>query len=427
MTRTHPADLANALVLFPIEDRIQLLTHAGSDDRQAQIVAALPATEGAKLLAEMELQRAVAIACEMYGDDLADVLGELDEEAAARIMAAMPPKESDDIQDLMRYGEYTAGGIMSPDVLAISATLSCAEAIRVVQNSPDVEMPFYLYVVSEHNKLAGVLSLRQLVTSRPDTQVKDLMNTHVVSVHTETDQEEVARIVSRYDFLAVPVVDATNTLVGVVTVDDVIDVIREEATEDILKMAGAGDDVEDTISLRSSFITRAPWLFAALGGGLVASFVISHFEDLLSKYLLLAAFIPVINGMAGNVGTQSLAIVVRGLATRRNTLSLFWKTVSRELVVGLLLGILYGIILGGVGWLRFVKQGHFVMEVAPIALALGVAMAMAMMVAATIAAALPLFFAKVGVDPAVATGPFVTTSIDIVGVLIYFNAVALFL
>ena len=421
LERTHPVDLAGVLGQFIPDDQLRLLSLAGGNAMQAEVVSALSMRMATDLVEQMPLDRAVAIVREMSSDDSADLLGELEETLSAKIIEAMPVEESEEVTELLRYGEATAGGIMSPDVLAIPQDMSASEAILTVQESPDVEMAFYLYVVNDHDSLVGVLSLRQLVTCRPESIIKDIMNPQVVSVKTEEDQEEVARIVSRYDFLAVPVVDDTNRLVGMVTVDDVIDVIREEATEDILKMAGAGDNYDERRSPLRSIWLRAPWLSAALIGGIVASYVITGFEETLARYLPLAAFIPVIIGMAGNVGTQSLAIVVRGLATRKIDVKKFWRVVGSEILVGAVLGILFGVALGAMGFFRF--RGDSIADPFLLAVAVGSASAVAMVLAATVAAAIPMLFARLHIDPAVATGPFVTTAVDIIGVIVYFNIV----
>ena len=421
LERTHPADLAQVLDRFLPLEQLRLLGLFGDDERQAEVVASLPLAHAAELVESLDLERAVAVLREMSGDDRADILGELDEELAHEILAAFPAEESDEVADLLRYDEATAGGIMSPDVLAIAQEVTASEAIRIVQESPDVEMAFYIYVVDDHYNLVGVVSLRQLVTSKPNVPLKECMNPQVVSVRTEEDQEEVARIVSRYDLLAVPVVDDTNTLVGVVTVDDVIDVLREEATEDILKMAGAGEQLDDRQSVFGSVLRRAPWLAVAWGGGLVASIIIGRFESMLKEYVALVGFLPVIIGMAGNVGTQSLAIVVRGLATRRIDVKQFWRVFGRETSVGILLGLLYGAALGAWGFVTMhTAPGANVLLLAAV---VGSASAIAMVIAAAVGATMPLILARIGVDPAVATGPFVTTAIDILGVIVYFNIV----
>jgi magnesium transporter len=419
LNRTHPVDVAAALDEFLPQERLKLLSYTGDDSKQAEVIACMPMSLAGDLLQDISLERASVLLSNMSGDDRADILGTLDEAFAAKILAAMPDEESVEAADLLRYGENTAGGIMSPDFLTIPEEVTVQKAIGIVQESPDVEMVFYIYVVSSHGALVGVVSLRQLVTCRGDKLLRDIMNPHVVSVRTDEDQEEVARIVSRYDFLAVPVVDDTNNLVGAVTVDDVIDVLREEATEDILKMAGAGEEWNETQSVMGSVKQRAPWLAAAWIGGIIASLIIGVFETTLQKYLPLVAFIPIIIGMAGNVGTQSLTVVVRGLATRRIDVKQFWGVAWREGLTGILLGLLYGAALGALGFVQL--QGDPGINAIIVGVVVGSAAALSMTVAALVGALMPLLFGKLHIDPAVATGPFVTTAIDILGILVYLN------
>ncbi|MBN2717416.1 MAG: magnesium transporter, partial [Deltaproteobacteria bacterium] len=241
LEKTHPADMAQILSYFVAEEKRAILKYARDDKHRAEILREFPLEAAAELVVLMTVPEVVAIILEMSADDQADLLGALDEPHAQEIIGAMPKADSDDVQELLRYDENSAGGIMNPDVVAIHLDSTIAEAIKVVQAHEDVDMIFYLYVVDDHGSLCGVLSLRRLVTSKPETLIKNIMDPNVVSVRTEEDQEDVARLVTRYDFLAIPVVDDTNNLVGAVTVDDVIDVIAEEATEDFLKMAGAGE------------------------------------------------------------------------------------------------------------------------------------------------------------------------------------------
>jgi magnesium transporter len=419
LARTQPVDLALSLDAFMPQERLKLLSYVGDDSRQAEVVACMPVAKSIDLLQEVSLERAAQLLSNMSGDDRTDILGALDEDFAAKILVAMPDEESDETTELLRYGENTAGGIMSPDFLTIPEEVSASEAIGIVQDSPDVEMVFYIYAVSSHGALVGVVSLRQLVTFRGDVRLRDIMNPHVVSVQTDEDQEDVARIVSRYDFLAVPVVDNTNHIVGVVTVDDVIDVIREEATEDILKMAGAGDEWDDNQSVMSSVKQRVPWLAAAWMGGIVASFIIAYFESTVARILPLVAFIPIIIGMAGNVGTQSLTVVVRGLATKKIDIKKFWSVTWREGLTGILLGLFYGAALGALGFVQLMGTPEY--NALMVATVVGSASAITMIMAAFVGAMMPLLLGKLQIDPAVATGPFVTTTIDILGVLVYFN------
>jgi magnesium transporter len=267
-------------------------------------------------------------------------------------------------------------------------------------------------VVDSNGNLIGVSSLRQLVVVPPNTPLKNFMTTDVFAVKTDMDQEEVAKIVARYDILAVPVVDDTNKLVGIVTVDDVIDIIREEATEDILKMVGVGEEFVETKSIFSNIKIRMPWLFASCIGGIIASFIIGYFQSSLTKLAYLAAFIPVIMGMGGNIGVQSSTITVRGLATGRLSIRDIWSVVSKQFLVGLLLGLLYGFVVGVVAQLKYSRELF--------ALSVGLGVLSSMTMAALAGSLVPMTLAKINIDPAIASGPFVTTAIDIVSVSFYF-------
>jgi magnesium transporter len=366
------------------------------------------------LIEEMPIEAIVEVLESMPADDVADILGRLPEDRSQDILDKMKKAESEEVEDLLRYDDDTAGGIMVPDFIALKDDVTAREAIESLQKEhSDVEMAFYLYVVDEYGKLVGVSSLRQLVVVAPDTRLKEFMSTDVFSVRTDMDQEEVARIVARYDILAVPVVDDANRLVGVVTVDDVIDILRKEATEDILKMAGVGEEFVETKSIFKSTRIRLPWLFASCVGGLFAFYIIGKFESSILKYAYLAAFIPVIMGMGGNIGTQSSTIVVRGLATGRLNVRDIWSVVMKELSIGVILGSVYGALIGSVAQFRYSMM----------ALAVSVALAVisSMSVAALVGSLVPMVFARINIDPAVATGPFVTTAIDIISVFFYFK------
>jgi magnesium transporter len=344
---------------------------------------------------------------------VADLLERLPEEQADAILEKMKKDESDEVEDLLRYENDTAGGIMVADFIALAEDTTAKEAIEALQKEySDVEMPFYLYVVDDYGKLVGVSSLRQLVLVRPESPLKEFMTTDVFSVQTDMDQEEVAKIVARYDILAVPVVDDTNRLVGIVTVDDVIDIFRREATEDILKMAGVGEEFVETKSVLKSTRIRLPWLFASCLGGIVAFFIIGKFEGSLAKIATLAAFIPVIMGMGGNIGTQSSTIVVRGMATGRIDIRDFWSVLLKELTIGLILGVIYGLLIGSVAQIRY--------SMGALAISVGLAVISSMSIAALVGSMVPMAFARIHIDPAVATGPFVTTAIDIISVTFYF-------
>jgi magnesium transporter len=358
----------------------------------------------------------------MPSDDAVDILEILPEELAAEIRARMDNKDREEMDELLQYDPETAGGLMSPDFMCLNEDCSAGEAIKSVQKrSEEKEMVFYLYITHRDNKLSGVISLRELLLHPAESKLKDIMNPNVISVSTDTDQGEVAQVVSRYNILAVPVVDANYNLVGIVTVDDIIDVIREEASEEFLQMAGAGKDREILLkSTRESAFIRAPWLFASWVGGIMAMLIIGAFEEELSQVLALASFIPIVIGMGGNIATQSSTIVVRGIATGRINLNESHRVVFKEMQVGIILGLIYGVFLGLVALVGY-------RDPALLGAVVGVSIFFCMMMSATLGTVIPLILKKFDIDAAIATGPFVTTSIDILGVLMYFWVAKIFL
>jgi magnesium transporter len=414
VNKTHGADLSVLFRSLSLAQQQKLFDMITDIEQKGIIFSELEEDTFQDLIEEMPVKAIVEILESMPADDVADIIGRLPEGRSQEILDKMKKAESEEVEDLLRYDDDTAGGIMVPDFIALKEDVTAREAIESLQTEhSDVEMAFYLYVVDEYGKLVGVSSLRQLVVVAPDTSLKEFMSTDVFSVRTDMDQEEVARIVARYDILAVPVVDDANRLVGVVTVDDVIDILRKEATEDILKMAGVGEEFVETKSIFKSTRIRLPWLFASCVGGLFAFFIIGKFESSILKYAYLAAFIPVIMGMGGNIGTQSSTIVVRGLATGRLNVRDIWSVVLKELSIGVILGFVYGALIGSVAQLRY----------SMVALAISVALAVvsSMSIAALVGSLVPMAFARINIDPAVATGPFVTTAIDIISVFFYFK------
>ena len=414
VNKTHAADLSIVFRSLSIPDQQQLLDLIDDLEQKGTLFSELDEDTFLNLSDVLEMDEMVEILEHMPTDDVADLLGQLPDEKSDTILAKMKNEGSEEIEDLLRYQDDTAGGIMVTDYIALREETTAKEAIESLQKEHlDVEMPFYLYAIDEYGKLVGVSSLRQLVVVKPDTPLKDFMTTDVFSVQTSMDQEEVAKIVARYNILAVPVVNETNQLVGIITVDDVIDIIREEATEDILKMAGVGgEEFIETQSVARSTRIRLPWLFASCIGGIIAFYIINHFEGSLAKLAYLAAFIPVIMGMGGNIGTQSSTIVVRGLATGRLNKRDTWSVVFKELSIGFILGAVYGILIGSVAQLQY--------NTFKVALSVGLAVVSSMSIAALVGSLVPMGFARINVDPAVATGPFVTTAIDIVSVYFYF-------
>ncbi len=414
--KTHAADLSQVFKALTLVSQRKLFGMIKDLEKKGTLFSELDDKELLDLINSLPLDSIVEVLENMASNDAADVLGKLPEEISDTILEKMR-EGSEELEDLLSYEDDTAGRIMVTDFIALKEDITAKEAIESLQTEyQDTEIVFYLYVVDEYSKLVGVLSLRQLVIVPPDTPLKEFMTTDIFSVRTHMDQEEVAKIVARYDILAVPVVDEANKLVGIITVDDVIDIFREEATEDFLKMAGVGDEYVETQSVFRSTKTRLPWLFASCIGGILAFFIISGFETELARFAYLAAFIPVIMGMGGNIGTQSSTIVVRGLATGRLHTRDFWPVVLKELATGLILGLVYGTLIAVVAQVSFhetVPSGLFAASV-------GMAVVSSMSIAALVGSLVPMLFARVNVDPAVATGPFVTTAIDIISVYFYF-------
>jgi len=416
LKKTHPADIAWTFRHLTPNERRSIFNIIAQTEMVGEFISELDESIMLELVSELTPQYMAAIVKEMDKDDAADLLEALPEEMANEIRKLMGKADREEVDALLKYDPETAGGLMSPDFMAFDEEMSVGEAIRNVQErSEETETSFYLYITHGPEKqLAGVLSLRELLLHPPYRLLKNVMNPKVIAVSTITPQNEVAHIVSQYNFLAVPVVDSSYTLKGIVTVDDVIDVIREEATEDFLRMAGAGKDQE--ILLKPVFEnakTRAPWLFATLVGGVAAAFIITSFEDELAQVLALTAFIPVVAGMGGNIGTQSSTIVVRGIATGRVNMDELFQVIFKEMRVGLILGGAYGVFLGLLAWLGYT-------EPALLGVVVGLSILMVMTLAASMGAAIPLILRRFNVDAAIATGPFITTAMDIVGITGYF-------
>ena len=413
--KTHPADLAIVFRYFTEDEQSQTFALMRDDEHTAEFLTELDEALVKDLLQKESAERIASIIEKAPANDQSDILGALSVERSQSVIDLLKQEEQEELAEIMGYPEDSAGAMMTTDVFTLHEGTTSGNAIKTLQDQEDAEMVFYLYVTDDDDRLVGGVSLRALATTPSDTKLKDIMIKRVHSVRPETDQEEVARVVAQYNFLAVPIIDPDERLLGIVTVDDVVDVIREEATEDFLQMAGAGKDRE--ILLKSSWENaraRLPWLFASWIGGIIAASLIGAFEHMLESIIVLAAFIPVIIGMGGNIGTQSSTIIVRGIATGRVDVGGELKLILKEMRVGLILGVLYGLLLG------FFADFSFEDAPSNLGIVVGLSICASMLLAATIGTVTPLILRKLDIDPAVATGPFVTTSIDILGVLFYF-------
>ena len=413
--KTHPADLALLFRYFNESEQDEIFSKLLPSEKTAEFLNDLDESIGVRLLENESPERIAAILENASLNEQAYLIGLVDKKYASSVIDLLQADKQEELEEMMAYPEDSAGILMYTDVFTLHEETKAREAINALQDQEDAEMVFYLYTLDDEGRLTGVISLRDLVTTPGETMLKDIMSKQIHVVRPETDQEEVARIVSQYNFLAVPVVDSEDRLLGIVTVDDVVDIIREEATEDFLQMVGAGKDRE--ILLKSSWENarmRLPWLFASWVGGILAAFIIGVFDNVLQSTIALAAFIPVIMGMGGNIGTQSSTIIVRGLATGRVSIENSIKILFKEIRVGLMLGILYGLLLGVFAVFKF-------LDVSPmLGIVVGTSICISMIIAATIGSLVPLVLNRFEIDPAVATGPFVTTSIDILGVACYF-------
>ena len=420
--KTHPADTAWVFRHLNEDERKKIFGIIAQTELVGEFLSELDDSIMIDLVEALPSQFMADVVTKMATDDAVDLLEALSIDIADNIRKHMEKKDREEVDELLQYHPQSAGGLMSTDFMSLNEELSVGDAISLVQKrSEEKEMVFYLYITHGDGKLSGVVSLRELLMHPPHRQLKNIMNNNVISVNTDTDQEGVAHLVSQYNFLAIPVVDSTYNIVGIVTVDDIIDVIREEATEDFLQMAGAGKDREILLkSTKENAMLRAPWLFASWVGGIMAMIIVGAFEEELTKVLALAAFIPIVMGMGGNIATQSSTIIVRGIATGRVNMNEFIKVVFKEMRVGLILGIFYGVFLGVVTYFTY-------SEPPLLGVVVGLSIFSCMVMAATVGAFIPLILKRFDIDAAIATGPFVTTSIDIIGVLVYFYVAKFFL
>ncbi len=422
LAKARPQDFSPIYQELTERERAQLFRLLSERDAVvgAEFLVELPLDDQLGLVRHLGAESAARILERSAEDDGATILAGLDEEESNAILEAMRPEEKEAVEQLLVYEEETAGRIMTTDVFSLHEGTTVAEAIAAVQSLGDVEMAFYLYVVDDRRHLVGVLSLRELLLHPPVTTLRTIMNADLITCRTDDDQEEVAAQAAKYDLLAIPVVDEQGRLAGMVTIDDVIDVLREEATEDIFRMAGTSGQERIEPSIWKSARTRSPWLVATFCGGMLASLVINKFNSTLQQVIGLAAFIPIVLGMGGSAGNQTAIVMIRGLATNRISEGSLLRSFLREIGVAAVLGVLYGTLLVGGSMASFYLVGGFAgpATVMP-SLIIGVSLALSMLVAALVGSTLPLLLHKVGIDPAISTTPFVTTTTDVFGSLIF--------
>ncbi|MCC7008974.1 MAG: magnesium transporter [Acidobacteria bacterium] len=421
LQKQHPADLAQIFAELPEKERhaaFNLLVEKNGK-LAMEAVSELGAEKGAELLALRSAEEIARLTQEIPSDDAAALIDYLPAELSAAVLELIRPKPGGGVSELLEYDEQTAGRLMNPNVFALPEDLTAGEAITALQAARDVEMVFYLYVVDERRHLVGVVSLRRLLLVPPDTPLKRIMTSDVYSVRADTDQEEVARQVASYNLLAIPVVDTENKLVGVITVDDVIDVIKDEATEDVYRLAGVSADDGVLTPPRDSLRRRLPWLLVNLVTAFLAASVVAFFEGTINQVVALATFMPVVAGMGGNAATQTLAVIVRGLALGELTWTNARQALFKEGIVGLANGLAVGVV--GALVVTVITRGNW-----PLGLILMAAMIINMFVAAVAGTMIPLGLRALKVDPALASSVFITTFTDVFGFLSFLGLATVF-
>ena len=411
----QPVDIAEAIEGLPKASQLiafRLLSKAEA----IEVYEYLSTDVQQALIQEFKRQEVLDVVDKMSPDDRARMFDELPAKVVRRLLSQLSPKERQATAILLGYGEDTAGRIMTPEYISLKENLTVAQTLERIRNQANAsEVIYYLYVKDNSRRLTGIVSLRDLVVAAPDTTLAEIMTRDVVFVHTDTDQEEVARTIQRYDILALPVVDSEERLVGVVTVDDVIDIIEQEATEDIYALGGVQSDGDNYFQTNLVTVARrrVVWLFVLLLTNTVTGAIIRSQEALLQQVVILAAFIPLLTGTGGNVGAQSSTVVIRGLNTDEIKDMGAGKVIFREATAGILLGLILGTV--ATIWAYFL-QGSI-----QVALSVGISLIAIALLASVAGSALPFMFRSIGLDPALMSAPFITTAVDVLGVLIYFQ------
>jgi len=417
----HAADTASLIQHLIFREKLVLFKTIMEREKEkaAEVLSELEPEDAAHIIKEFKVEQISDLLEIIPPDDVAPILPILPQETKDSILAEMEKKPSEDVQELLLHDEETAGRIMSTEYYALEQNTNVSDAITAIQLEGDVESAFYLYVVDDQNRLVGVVSLRQLLFSRPNTPLKEIMTTDIISVNTETDQEEVARSVADYNLVAIPVVDLENKMEGVVTVDDVIDVINQEATEDIYKMVSLDKTDRIQYSPIKSIRKRLPFLLVSLITVSLAPFVVHFFEGTIEKYIKLAILFPLVMALGGIAGNQTIAIMVREIAMGEADLPRARKALLKEISVGIGNGLIIGIISAAISYLVF--KNPF------LGLILGLAIIINLFVAALVGTLIPLILRLVRLDPALGSVNLLTMCTDAAGILAFLGLATLFL
>jgi magnesium transporter len=410
--KLHPADIAKILQNLAPDERTIIAKNIPDLKLKAEAIEYLDDyTIAADILRDFSPKDIAKVLENVSIDKAVDIFEELDEELSEDALTYLDPKIKEGMASLAKYPEDTAGGIMNPDFFAIDKDLTVEEAIEEIRRASKEKRIIYVYVIDKHNHLIGVVTLRALITADKNEKIENITNTSTISVRTDMDQEDVAKIVEKYDLLSIPVTDNKNRLVGVINVDDIIDVIREETTEDIYKLAGTSEEEMEETSVLNIIKYRAPWLIMSLVGESVSGSVLKFFDGTLKTAVSLAFFMPLIMALGGNTGQQSQTIVVRALAIGKFDESGIWIIIKKQIKTALSIGILFAVL----GFAMAFLFQHSL----PLAGVVSIALFLSMFLSTIIGAMLPLFLKKVNIDPAVAASPFISALNDILGLFIY--------
>ncbi|WP_300350475.1 magnesium transporter [Clostridium sp.] len=413
----HPADIVD--LLEEDEKNIKLIGKL-SDDMIADVIDFAKDENKILILKSLPEEKKKSVLNKIASDELTDLMANLDREETSKLLSSMKVKEAKDVKKLLTYAPDTAGGVMATEYISIKETMSVKETLEYLQIvSPQAQSVYYIYVVDDLGILKGVVSLKELVVNKFDEKISDIANKNVISVPFDMDQEEVANVFDKYGLLTIPVVDYKDMLLGIITIDDVIEIIKEETTEDIHRLGGVDGEEKVDSTVKESVKSRLPWLFVNLITAFLASATVGLFQNTISKVVILATFMPIVAGMGGNGGTQTLTIIVRGIAlgelTFKNAKRIFFK----EICVGILTGAATGVVTALVAVVWSQKPA--------IGLVIGLAMVLNMTAATFAGYLVPVILKKLKVDPALASAVFVTTVTDVCGFFFFLGLGTLFL
>lgn len=409
----HPSDQLDIFISLNKEERTQVY-HYLSPKEFAEVFSKLEIEDQKIFFLELDDLYSSSMFNHMFTDNVVNFLTEINQARAEIILSQMAKHKVAHIRNLLTYKKETAGSIMTKEFVWIDTTDTVSMVLEHLRHhGPSAEIVYYLYVIDTNRNLVGVVSLRDLITAQPEETIESIMNTKIISVPHDMDQEEVGKVIQKYDFLAVPVVTKENRLLGIITVDDIMDILEEEMTEDIEDLSATKGLTDVDSSGFQAAKSRAPWIVALMFLGLLTAGVIGFFEETLEAVVLLSVFIPMIMDSAGNVGTQSLTVAVRGLALGNIKKGEIWRLIKREISAGFILGLLCMVT---VTILISVLYGNWIL-----ALIVGVSLLITLTISTVVGFLVPLIINKLNFDPALASGPFITTVNDILGLMIYFS------